>query len=431
MTRQLWLHVGAPKSGTTYLQQILEANRTTLADHGVLVVGARHLDRVHAAMVVREDPRLDDLGPRARSSWQRLVAEIRGWAGDRAILSYELFAGASAEQVRRALADLDGIEVHVVITARDYARAVPSAWQERLKFALTTPLEDWRPRPDSAGPRAEWSWRTMDAASVAARWGETLPPDHVHVVTVPGAGAAKGELWRRFADACTLADLELRLDVPRANESLGVVATELLRRVNQKLGDRMPSSRDQAVWLRDTLAHRVLVHLGREPIGITDAQFAEAGERAGQGIAGLSAAGYAVHGDLEDLRATRPAGRTPGEVTEKELLDAATTTIAELLLELKQRTDTERPGPGAPEPRPARSRVATAGRRVLQRLASVEVGREAAALERRLDALEAQLQDQRALQLRVAELTDVVTELLLPDGDPDLERIERYREESL
>ena len=194
MTERVYLHVGAPKSGTTYLQQVLEANRAVLASAGVLVVGEKRIDRIHAAMAVREDPRLESLPERAGTAWQRLVAQVRGWRGDVAVLSYELFAGASAEQVAAALADLDGIEVHVVITARDLGRSVPSAWQERLKFALTTPLERWRPRPESAGARAEWGWRTMDPAGVAARWGATLSPERVHVVTVPRATGDDHEL---------------------------------------------------------------------------------------------------------------------------------------------------------------------------------------------------------------------------------------------
>ncbi len=195
MTKRVYLHVGAPKSGTTYIQQVLEDNRARLHDAGVRVVGDKHLDRVHAAMVVREDPRLEALPEAARTSWERLVKQIHGWRGDVAILSYELFAGASAEQVAAALADLAGLEVHVVITARDLGASVPSAWQERLKFALTTPLEEWRPRPERAGVRAEWGWRTLDPAGVAARWGAgagARPRPHRH--RAPGPRRPVGAL---------------------------------------------------------------------------------------------------------------------------------------------------------------------------------------------------------------------------------------------
>jgi hypothetical protein len=439
MTEQLYLHVGAPKSGTTYLQRLLDGNRDTLAAGGALVVGERHLDRVHAGMVVREDPRLQDLGPRARSSWQRLVESIRSWPGPKAVLSYELFAGASAEQAQRALADLAGIDVHVVITARDFGKAVPSAWQERLKFALTTPLEEWEPRPESAGPRAEWGWRTMDPAGVADRWGATLAPDHVHVVTVPPAGTAdRDELWHRFAAACDIGVPGLDLDLERVNESMGVVAAELLRRVNEKVTAPLDTSREQARWLRDTLAHGVLSTLGSEPIGITDEQYDDALARSEDSIKRICDAGYAVHGDVEDLRATRPSGRTPGQAGDAELLDAATETIAKLLVLLRERTQpaSPQPAPAGPAPAPTRSTrtlLATAGKRLVQRAAAVSLRQDVERLEARLAAAQAELQEQRALQLRVGELTDLVAELLLPDSTADVpaDRVESYRRDSL
>lgn len=432
MTERVFLHVGAPKSGTTYLQRVLEANRAALAERGVLVVGERHLDRVHAAMAVREDPRLDSLPPEASEAWQRLVAEVRAWAGPDAVLSYELFAGASAEQAERALADLAGLEVHVVITARDLAAAVPSAWQERLKFALTTPLESWRPRPESAGARAEWGWRTMDPAGVATRWGASLPPERVHVVTVPRSTADRTELWRRFAEACGLPVEGLALAPEAANESLGVVASELLRRVNVQLGDRISGNRQQALWLRDTLAHGVLAGLGRERIGLTDAQHAEAAERASAATEAVRAAGYAVHGDLDDVLAERVEGRTPGQATEAELLEAATETIAQLLLLVRERTR-ERDAARRHQEPPAGARGLAGG--LVRRVTAPRVEGRTAQLRARVAALEAEVERSRALHLRVGELTDVVTELLLPRRDQDdritAQALHDYRDRSL
>jgi hypothetical protein len=417
MTERVYLHVGAPKSGTTYLQRVLETNRGTLADAGVLLVGDRHLDRVHAAMVVREDPRLESLPEAASTAWQRLVDQVLGWRGERAVLSYELFAGASAEQVQRALADLDGVEVHVVITARDLAGAVPSAWQERLKFALTTPLERWRPRPESAGERAEWGWRTMDPAGVAARWGATLPPERVHVVTVPRSAGDRTELWHRFAAACELPVDGLTLAPEAANESLGVVAAELLRRVNGAVGERISGNRQQALWLRDTLAHGVLAGLGRERIGLTDRQFTEAQERAAASAEAIRAAGWRVHGDLDDLAAIRSEARTPGQVSEAELLDAATEAIAQLLLLVRERTRERDAARRTGDETPTGLRVLTAG--VVRRVTAPRVENRAEELRARVAELEAEVARSRALHLRVGELTDVVSELLLPAHQRD------------
>lgn len=80
------------------------------------------------------------------------------------------------------------------------------------------------------------------------------------------------------------------------------------------------------------------------------------------------------------------------------------------------------------------------GRRVLadhpitKRVRRVVAGRdeELAQLRRRLTELEAEVQECRALNLRLAELTDVVSELLLPVAARDGERVEellaRYHE---
>jgi hypothetical protein len=357
MTQVVYLHVGGPKSGTTYVQQVLDNNAALLADAGVLVVGPR-LELIHAAMVLREDRRLDDLPPAARESWTRVVAQVREWQGRAAILSYELFANASAEQVRRALADLEGLEVHVVVSARDLGKAVSSSWQEQLKFGLTKELDAWTPPgEDVAG--SEWGWRTMQPANVAARWGADLPADHVHVVTVPGSGAGSDELWRRFAEACDLTRVDgLDLAVPRANESLGVVEAELLRRVNRALDGRVPGGRQKSLWIRDLLAHRVLAPIGREPIGLTSGQLEEAQAQAEAAVAAVTAAGWPVHGDLDDLRPRPGDARLPSEVTDAEVAESAAIALADLLVWAREAGADVRettPGPGVAAPcRPAR-----------------------------------------------------------------------------
>jgi hypothetical protein len=47
---------------------------------------------------------------------------------------------------------------------------------------------------------------------------------------------------------------------------------------------------------------------------------------------------------------------------------------------------------------------------------------------RRLETLEAESHDARQLQLRVAELTDIVQELLLPAADRDEQRLAELRQ---
>jgi hypothetical protein len=135
-----------------------------------------------------------------------------------------------------------------------------------------------------------------------------------------------------------------------------------------------------------------------------------------------------VQGDLDDLRASRADdARTPGQVTEAELLDAATTTIVKLLVLLRERS--AGPADDADQPKS----LGSFGKRVLRGGAALQLGRETERLVERVSAVESELHAQRALQLRVAELTDLVTELLLPAGDSEVstQALTSYREESL
>lgn len=438
MTQTVYLHVGGPKSGTTYIQQVLEANRDTLASAGVAVIGPR-IDLIHAAMVVRQDRRLDKLGAGAAGAWQRVVEAVRAHPGHAAVISYELFAGATREQASAAIADLAGLDVHVVVTARDLGKSIPSSWQEQLKFGVTTRLEDWTP-PAETAVGSEWGWRTMQPAGVAARWGADLPAERVHVIPTPGRGKPISALWDAFAEACSLEGVQgIDLEVERANESLGLVEAELLRRVNAGLAGRIKGGREKSLWLRDLLAHKVLAGIGREPIGLSDAHRLEAEREAEAAIAAITSAGYRVHGDLADLRPQQSsAARLPGDVADHELLDSAALAIGDLLVFARSagadpHADLESTG-GARASTPARGAKAFA-RGIVDRVTASRRDDRVAALRERVAELEAQVHEARALHLRVATLSDVVEQLLLPASQRD-ERVttaalREYRSRSL
>ncbi len=425
MTRIVHLHIGSPKSGTTYLQSLLEHNRERLADAGVLVVGEQHVDRVHAALQVREDRRWRQLPPARQDMWGTLVRQIKDWPGDVAVLSYELFCAATAQQAARMVADLAEFEVHVVLTARDLGRSLPSAWQERLKFGLVTPLQDWEP-PSSEDVRSEWGWRTTDPTSVLERWAGVVATERLHLVTVPVSSSDPAELWQRFTDACSLGHVPVDTAVPRSNESLGVVQAEVLRRVNERLVPPLDANREQARWLRDTLAHRVLAKQPGDALAMTDVQFSEARTRSEAAVAALSISGHPIHGDVLDLLATRPQGRTPDQVSDAEVLESALTAIVDLLL--VQREDTRaRSGREAGE-------LSTMVR-IARKVTGPVVSRRGRATRERIADLEREVQASRELHQRVAMLQDVVSELLIPvdlrDDEQLRSALREYRRNSL
>ena len=74
-----------------------------------------------------------------------------------------------------------------------------------------------------------------------------------------------------------------------------------------------------------------------------------------------------------------------------------------------------------------RGRGRRAARRLSQRMTpGAATKEEVAALQRRLDAVEKEIQEARRLNRRLAELTDVVQELLVPIAQRNEEKVQQY-----
>ena len=98
MADRVFLHVGVPKSGTTYLQTTMWHNRPALRAQGVLYPGRRRMDHFHACQDLR-----GKRGPRPGGAWDRLRDELSDWPGT-GLVTHEFFAMATAEQAQRAVA---------------------------------------------------------------------------------------------------------------------------------------------------------------------------------------------------------------------------------------------------------------------------------------------------------------------------------------
>src|SRR5262245_54714543 len=121
--QRVFLHVGVPKSGTTFLQAILWHNREAAAGQGVLYPGYVLVAHYHAALDLQPERYADWLQPQMTGAWGRLVDQVRSWPGT-SIVASELLSSAGPEQVERAMADLAFAETHVVCTVRDLARQI-------------------------------------------------------------------------------------------------------------------------------------------------------------------------------------------------------------------------------------------------------------------------------------------------------------------
>src|SRR5699024_332964 len=201
-----------------------------------------------------------------RNSWARLRDEMSQWSGD-VLLSNEWFSMASADQATNFIEQFDPDQVHIIFTARDLTRLVPSGWQESLKLGRGKSLTEFvAEMSGSNNPR--WNWGTVDPARVLGKWGTSLPPSQVHLVTIPPSSESSDLLWQRFASVLDIEPNSYDLNHARANESLSAESARFLQLMGPDLRRAISSEgaswRVPYHWIRNYVAHALLVpQIGR------------------------------------------------------------------------------------------------------------------------------------------------------------------------
>ncbi len=349
MARRVVLHVGTPKSGTTYLQSVWWANQAELREQDVLLPGDGVHEHFWASCVVRDNRRLlRSLPAEASGAWERLLAQSASWSGD-VLVSHELFSPAPDPRVAAALADLAEVaeEVHVVLTARDLARQLPAEWQQRTKHGRFQRLSEFveEVRTDPASP----FWRVQDVPAVLTRWSQGIPAEQVHLVVLPPPGGPRTFLWDRLCELTGVDGEGMAERAVASNESLGLVEAETMRRVSERLNaDGLAKSTERL--MKGFFAEQVLRSPDPEKIVAPAEVHPWLRERAEAFVAELDGRGYDVVGRVEDLvPGPEPAlGRGPDDVGEDEVSRAAVAALARFVRhEERARRGARRPGGGS------------------------------------------------------------------------------------
>jgi hypothetical protein len=328
------LHVGAMKSGTTYLQSLLFANQATLAERGVLAPGRSAGEQTHAVMDA-----LGHVGGRAHAgAWDALLDEVRGHDGT-SVISMEFLGPAVPEKVDRVLAEFDGFdEVTVVVTARDLNRTLAAMWQETVQNGRSWTFEDylrgardWRPRPDRDPEQLTEAgksfWRQHNLVRICRNWSRGQA--RLSLVTVPQPGAPRDVLRDRFLGVLGVPTDGL-VAPARANESIGAASGEVLRRVNALLDDQgmaFPAGqhlrkRLWSEWRGEAAGHKD----DEAKVGLPLEPWVQ--EYAATMVTRLRGQDLELVGDWDDLTPRAVPGLDPGSVDAVEVSDAAVVWLA-------------------------------------------------------------------------------------------------------
>jgi hypothetical protein len=333
---RVYLHIGEPKTGTTFVQQAMWSNRARLGSQGVVLPGYGHRDHSRASRDLREAPRLaGDPADSWAGEWDVLTRQALRASGA-AVISDEVLVACNPPQADRAIGSLLPADVQVVVTVRDIASLLPAEWQETVKCRGTIPWEQWLAGViDTASAadrrRRSWFWTVHDTLAILRMWSRHIPPDHVHVITVPRQGSAEA-LWTRLASVLGIDSSSIDVPSARVNCSLGLAEAEFLRRMNQALPDGMPE------WfytrnIKRILAHNVLSTRPPQPrLALPPAQRGWAAEQSEILVAALSDSKYHIVGDLRDLLPLTATGPyvAPARLPAHQLLDAAVHAAAAL-----------------------------------------------------------------------------------------------------
>ncbi len=315
---------------------MLRANRDELADQGVFYPGTADspLSQMLAVWDLLGRRRRQDRDDRITGQWSSLASRVADDDHPVTLLSEEHLSLATAAQARRAVASFAGLEAHVVVTARDLGRVVVSAWQEEVKHDQTWTWDEYvdavrDPDRRSAKP-ARGFWLRQDLSAILDIWADAVPPERIHVVTVPPSGGDPEELVKRFASVVGF-DAGLLTNAPRwDNQTLGVAGTEVIRRLNGLLDHRLNERQYNRV-INATLVRALSRSRTSPQPKLPDSELEWVSAWAQDTVARVASGGYQVVGDLEELlpSSTGTSAR-PDAVSTDELLEAAMTALADL-----------------------------------------------------------------------------------------------------
>lgn len=318
----VFLHVGTMKSGTTYIQQSLDARADILAKRGIRFFGTRHTN-LAAQDLLRGKRRV----AASEGAWPRFAKQIRSSDED-AVISMELLGPIGAAKRQRLKSSLDTHELTLILTVRDLTKVVPSTWQESMQNRREigwTDLCDAICTPEPSSGKPSRFWLHQDVMGVVDRYSSIVDKDRMRIVTVPRTSGDPGLLWNRFRAALGV-DATGKALRKAHNPSLGAVSSELLMRVNTRTQDLDWTHYRHGV--KNALGKRTLGRRtsGEPRYGLSPQHHAWLRKRSIAMVQDIEASGIEIIGDLAELiPAEEPSAVTfsPDDLIDSLLLDAA------------------------------------------------------------------------------------------------------------
>ncbi len=237
--KQIYIHIGLHKTGSTYIQKVCADNRAYLQSCGLEYpeLGAEFLFGHHnIAWSLMPGHALKNTDS---FSFSQLLDQIDQCAAKRFLISSEDFDFLQPEQIDKLRHLLAEYDVKVVMYVRNPMTALYSYWQESVKHGDTRSFKAYceqiliDPQP-------------VDYCKIASKWTKTFGDEALSIIVYDNLVAAKADialyLLREALGIAVEAD-QLVIPDRKVNPSSDVGVVEVIRQLNeiQKKSDRSES----------------------------------------------------------------------------------------------------------------------------------------------------------------------------------------------
>jgi hypothetical protein len=320
--RPLHAHVGCSKTGTSSLQAGLwrSVDRLGSADVGVPLVGRRE-HRRRLLDPFGWQPAQGFVGSRDEHALDQTRRHLEKARGGRVLVSNEDLVELPPHGVERLLelTTAARLELHLVVTVRDWAQQVPSEYQQFLRHGMHEPYPDFiRQVRDREGRWGEHFWRRQDPVDILRRWS-AVEASRITLVVVPGYSTDPGGMFRLMGEALGIDSSVIARPDHAVNTSHGRVEAEVFRRINAALPKAFEDYSDAYRQLvRRPLTTGVLPTEASARLRLPDTELAWVRERARETVLQVRASGCRVLGEIESLVPTeeRTAAYAPADDAE-------------------------------------------------------------------------------------------------------------------
>ena len=186
--KQLILHVGFHKSGTSALQESFSVQRAELASSGILYPNIGRKAHHRIAWALTQKP----WGWKSRGGettpfkyFTKMARLIKNSKSEKVLLSSEFFSELTKEQIQKLAGAVKGREVKIVFTLRPLVKVLSSSYQQYLKYGIKADYSQWlhsvldEPGVSKITPSF---WKRHMHGEVVKRWVDTFGPSAITLV---------------------------------------------------------------------------------------------------------------------------------------------------------------------------------------------------------------------------------------------------------